>query len=363
MGHREVILDETSHKDSMTEGSTSTWIGEPLSLVTDDERVEPPEILCRTDGMGLIYEGRLNVLFGQAESGKTWLALLACIQEIRKGHTVLFYDFEDYRDSARERMKAIGATDKELDLFYYARVESPLAEDIWEHEVRHQIEELAPTLVVIDSLDELMAIHGRNPDKSQDVREVRQKTVDRIKGLGPAVIVIDHVGHTNTGRQTGSQAKVSQLDGASILVDMQDSDKFGRGSSPGKAVLRIRKDRPGHLRGSVLSPDLIGTVYFEPGIEGAMEIYIQSARFAGTDEYDHSELRANKLLPFLKTHGPFDSANDWLTAMRTLDEGIKRDIFLRAVRQGVEMGQWDQTDSGAVSISKAAPVEEALDEL
>ena len=342
---------------------TSTWVGEPLSLVTDDERVEPPQILLRTDGLGLIYAGRLNVLFGQAESGKTWLALLGCLQEIRKGHNVLFYDFEDYRDSARERMKAIGATDDELDKFYYARVEGPMATDIWEHEVSKQIEELAPTLVIIDSLDELMAIHGRNPDKSQDVREVRQQTVDRIKGLGPAVIVIDHVGHKDKGRQTGSQAKVNQLDGASILVDMGDRDKFGRNSSPGKAALRIRKDRPGHLRGTVLAPDLIGTVHFEPGVDGAMEIYIQSARYADTDEYDHSELRVNKLLPFLLEHGPFDSATDWLTEMKEKDEGIKREIFLRAVRQGVEMGQWRETTFGGFEMIELDPVDEALEDL
>ncbi len=347
----------------MKEASTSTWIGEPLSLVTDDERVEPPEILSRTDGLGLIYPGRLNVLFGQAESGKTWLALLACIQEIRKGHNVVFYDFEDYRDSARERMKAIGATDDELDKFYYARVEGPLMEDVWKHEVRLQIEELAPTLVVIDSLDELLAIHGRSPDKSQDVREVRQQTVDRIKGLGPAVIVIDHVGHRDKGRQTGSQAKVSQLDGASILVDMQDNNKFGRGSAPGKAALRIRKDRPGHLRGSVLAPDLIGTVHFEPGIDGVLDIYIQSARYMETDEYDHSTLREHKLLPFLREHGPFDSANDWLTEMMDRDEGLKRDIFLRAVRQGVEQGQWRETTFGGLEMIEPSAVDEALEDL
>ncbi len=346
----------------MTEDSTSTWIGEPLSLVTDDERVEPPQILVRTDGIGLIYEGRLNVLFGMAESGKTWLALLACIQEIRKGNNVVFYDFEDYRDSARERMVAIGATDEELDRFFYARVEGPMGEDIWKHEVSKQIEELAPTLVVIDSLDELMAIHGRNPDKSQDVREVRQQTVDRIKGLGPAVIVIDHVGHKDKSRQTGSQAKVSQLDGASILVDMGDKNKFGRGSAPGKAELRIRKDRPGHLRGSVLSSDLIGTVHFEPGVDGEMNIYIQSARFGDTEEFDHITLRARKLLPFLQEHGPFDSGAIWLETMQAHDVGMKEEFFFRAVKQGLETGEWYQDDEGAY-FAKADEATEELSEL
>lgn len=36
-----------------------------------------PEVLARTDGNSIFYSGQVNGLFGEPESGKTWVALAA----------------------------------------------------------------------------------------------------------------------------------------------------------------------------------------------------------------------------------------------------------------------------------------------
>ncbi len=59
-------------------------------LVTPDTRV-----LARKDGFHLFYRGRVNNLIGESESGKTWVALLAVVQEIKAGNKVVFVDYED----------------------------------------------------------------------------------------------------------------------------------------------------------------------------------------------------------------------------------------------------------------------------
>src|SRR6516164_9410556 len=53
---------------------------------------EPPKpvLMHRTDGRALFYAGKLNLVFGDPESGKTMLVLAACAEALRDGRHVVY---------------------------------------------------------------------------------------------------------------------------------------------------------------------------------------------------------------------------------------------------------------------------------
>jgi hypothetical protein len=44
-----------------------------------------PQVLRRSDGHALFYKGQVNMLFGEPESGKTWVALAAVTEVLGRG--------------------------------------------------------------------------------------------------------------------------------------------------------------------------------------------------------------------------------------------------------------------------------------
>src|SRR5690625_756007 len=53
-----------------------------------------PEILARQDGTGLFYPGQVNMLFGDPETGKTFVALAAIVESINAGCKAAMLDLD-----------------------------------------------------------------------------------------------------------------------------------------------------------------------------------------------------------------------------------------------------------------------------
>ena len=83
-------------------------LAQPVSL-TDPPDL--PAILSRDDGRLVLYESRLNSVFGEPSVGKTWVAIMAAIEAIRNGSNVLWWDFEDRASTLATRLAALGADD------------------------------------------------------------------------------------------------------------------------------------------------------------------------------------------------------------------------------------------------------------
>jgi hypothetical protein len=69
----------------------------------------------------------------------------------------------------------------------------------------------------------------------------------RVARLGPAVLILDHVGRDKEARgrfAIGAQAKLAGLDGAAYSMSV--IDPFGRNKT-GRARLQLRKDRIGYV--------------------------------------------------------------------------------------------------------------------
>jgi hypothetical protein len=92
LGEVQKVFDEAGRVG----GSSSARLYTDVAAMLDDTLPEPPrpEVLMRTDGVPLFYRGEVNVLFGDPEHGKTWVALAACAQVLEAGGHVLVADLD-----------------------------------------------------------------------------------------------------------------------------------------------------------------------------------------------------------------------------------------------------------------------------
>lgn len=251
----------------------NSW--EPLNLekVLRGEKISPaPTVFSRDDGVHLLYPMRLNSLFGESESLKSWIALLATAQEVCLGNHVLFVDYEDAPETAVDRLKSFGVPDESIEnLFTYIRPSetfSALAEAIINDLI---IERGGPTLVVIDGVTEAMTQSGLEPNDGGDVVRFYSGFPKWFARKGAAVLMIDHVTKSNEGRgrwAIGSERKISGIDGAAYKIEL--IDPFGRGRV-GKAKITVSKDRCGFVRQFTGPKGLVALVELDSTIEGRIK--------------------------------------------------------------------------------------------
>jgi hypothetical protein len=83
-----------------------------VAALLDGTLPEPPapDLLRRSDSNALFYAGQVNLLFGDPESGKTWVALAAVEEALHKGGTALVVDLDHNGPAATlSRLVALGA--------------------------------------------------------------------------------------------------------------------------------------------------------------------------------------------------------------------------------------------------------------
>lgn len=244
----------------------STW--EPVNLlaVLAGEVAETaPALLTRSDGAALLYPGKVHSFAAESESGKSWLALLACVQVIDAGGHVAYVDFEDSPGSIVERLLDLGAhPDTLLERFHYVRPDDPI-----DASARLRILELCRTwpiaLAVCDGVTEAMVISGWSIIDNDDVARFFAGLPRVFAREGAAVVLIDHVvkDKEQRGRYAiGGQHKLAGIDGAAYTLDIVQP--FGRGRN-GKARVTVTKDRPGFVRAVSVGGRHVGEFTLSPG--------------------------------------------------------------------------------------------------
>lgn len=211
---------------------------------------EPPmPTRCRrVDGVGLFYEGQVNVLFGDPESGKTWLVYTAAVEALADGLRVVILD-ADHNGAQQviHRLLALGAAADVLSDLNRFR----LAEPDDRASLRSAVRESAawgPRVAVVDSIGEVLPILGLSSNSPDDYTTAHREVLRPLAVCGAAVIAIDHLPKSAENRQagpTGTVAKGRAVGGASLRVTVREPFVPGRG---GAAVVTIKKDRPGGLR-------------------------------------------------------------------------------------------------------------------
>lgn len=226
------------------------------------EGYEPPKptILRRTDGAHLLYGGRVNGFFGESGSGKSWMALLTCAQQIKAGGTVLYVDLEDHAGSIAARLTALGVTrDQIVDRFVYLSPSIAFG-DSQAARVDEMLDTLDIGVAVVDSTGEAMALDGAKPNDDDDTARWIRRLPKRLARTGAAVVLIDHVPKDpeNRGKPIGSQRKIAAVDGALYSVEVKVAPARG---TEGKLVLKCAKDRNGtYARGATVGDVIVDSV-------------------------------------------------------------------------------------------------------
>jgi len=246
-------LTVINHNDELgddTDTPRSSWAPVDGTDYIDGTWEPPaPTQLARDDGTALLYPGRINLLFGESEAGKGWVALHAIQQALARGDTVLYIDFEDYPDTIYARLKLLGLNRTQLapDRFAYIRPDHGLDEP-GRHALGNTVTHLNPDLVVLDGITGAMSLHQFDTNASTDVDQFYSLLGEPLARHGAAVVFIDHVTKSSENRgkgPIGSQHKRARVSGASYEITSVLPIAPGRA---GKLRIRIDKDRLGAVR-------------------------------------------------------------------------------------------------------------------
>lgn len=207
-------------------------------------------ILTRTDGKSLIYAGKVHSIYGESESGKSWVAQIATAEMLRSDKKVIYIDFESDPQDIVKRLKALGVSRANLlQYFTYIRPESARAtsDPYWEA----ILEPDSAHLVIIDGVTESLTMWGgETVDNDSITKWMRQFPRTVANRSGAAVVLIDHITKNSETRgrfAIGGQAKLATIDGAAYIVEPIEVLSPGR---VGSLTLRVTKDRIGDVRAS-----------------------------------------------------------------------------------------------------------------
>lgn len=218
------------------------------AFLDGEQQTLTPTLMRRDDGAHLFYRGKLNVLVGDPESAKTWVALAAVTLELRAGRKALYIDADhNGPDGIVPRLIIMGAPAEALrdrDRFRYIELDDPdtyskviASADTWK-----------PAVTVIDSHQAIAEMHGLSDNDGGDMRKFHRTLTLPFARNGGAAILIDHMAKNETSRAfgaTGSTAKSAAINGAYYRVSTMDAWSPSTG---GASKLEVVKDRPGGVR-------------------------------------------------------------------------------------------------------------------
>lgn len=226
-------------------------LGELVKGLQDGTLVPPqPSVGRLTDGSHWLYAAATNGLAGESGCGKTWTALATVKSELDDGNNVIYIDMENGPLGIASRLLSLGVPadvvgDKSR--FAYVRPDEAFKDDVravfWIF-----LELLQPTLVVLDSTGESMALEGTDPNSDDAVAIWFQRVATAIANHGPAVLLLDHLPKSDSGAASpiGSQRKRAAISGAQFIQQVGKDMAFAKGR-PGQARITATKDRHGYF--------------------------------------------------------------------------------------------------------------------
>jgi AAA domain-containing protein len=211
---------------------------------------DPPRTkwFCRSDGVALLYAGRIHHVAAESESGKSLAFQVAALEVLAAGGRVLWLDFDDSELSVIGRLVQMGgdllAVEERFD---YRR---PDAKPDKGPAARYfdALVDGGYDLVIFDGVTAAMNVWSLSGRVEDEYEKWVTGAPRRFARGGAAVVLIDHVVKStdNRGRfAIGSQQKMNAVDGAHFTFDLHEP--FRRGSR-GHATIRVGKDRPGFIR-------------------------------------------------------------------------------------------------------------------
>lgn len=270
-----------------------------VAALLDGKMPEPPArvVGTRTDGEALFYAGQVNWLFGDPESGKTFLAHACAAEAMGRGNRVAVLDLDHNGPHATlTRLVKLGAPlDALRDPATFRYVEP---EDMTHLvAVVRALREWEPAVAIVDSIGELLPCLGLSSNNPDDFTKAHSIVLKPLAMAGAAVIAIDHLAKNSESRTsgpTGTTAKRRAVGGVSLRAAVKEPFTPGQG---GRATLTVNKDRHGALRAVCPTPDGAGEVYagtfvlIEQGQVTDWRIYAPSTKATQNTDADADALR------------------------------------------------------------------------
>lgn len=235
-------------REQQEQAGPSLWFD--VAGMLDHGIPEPPRptICRRTDGVGLFYAGQSCTVFGDPESGKTWLVLSAAVEVLDGGGSVAVLDLDhNGPEQTVSRLVQLGADQDALRDPQRFRYIEPEDKPHLLAIVRSYCG-WRPDFVVVDSVGELLPTLGLNSANPDDYTQANTAVMKPLAASGACVVTIDHMAKNSDSRAmgaTGTYAKKRAVGGTSLRVVVDDQFTPGSG---GSAYLYVNKDRPGGLR-------------------------------------------------------------------------------------------------------------------
>lgn len=228
--------------------TTHPWAPVDFGAILDGDLTAPSAtVLTRRDGKHLLYPYAVHSIAGEPGSLKTWVALLAVVQELEAGNSCALIDFEDRGEAVAARLLQIGASPEHLrdpQRWRYVRPETALDAA----GTAHLDQAVADcTLVIVDGVTEAMSIHGMSVNDNDDVARFVHLLPRRIANQGPAVLQIDHVTKDSETRgryAIGGQHKLAAITGTAMKALVVRSG--GKGEH-GVVKVVLDKDKHGDV--------------------------------------------------------------------------------------------------------------------
>lgn len=262
--------------DPPDQATGSDWQPVDLYRLMDESRERPtPSQLERTDGAPLIEQGSIIAIIGESGTGKSKLCAAFGLQQVRAGEGVAIFDFEDSAVAYLDTLETLGFERSEIlsNVRYFNPYksfdESALAE------VKAALTP-APSLVVFDAATEAMAatIPGASSNSADDWSRFVNEVVRPIRDhTGATIVLIDHPVKNRDNRNgyaAGTQHKRASVD---VALTLEPSEPFGRGVS-GEALLKVAKDRRGHLLALANKSSIVGVVKYAARQDGSLRVSI-----------------------------------------------------------------------------------------
>lgn len=277
------------------EAARSLWADLGWVLTGEVPVIAPASILARTDDPGacLFYRGKVNGVFGEPETAKTWLALHAIVEELARGGSALFIDV-DHNGAVDlvTRLLSMGAQREHIGDPSRFRIAEP---ETWMDFVAMMTAIKSsgwlPGIVVLDSLGEVIPMLGASSKDNDEITKVMRVVAKPFARVGAAVITIDHTakGDDDSGYAIGGTAKKRMIDGTYVKA-LVHSSNLPRPGHIGKVTLLIEKDRAGTVRKWTSKSKHFGSFFMDSREGGLVECSVQPPETPGEPSSINAEL-------------------------------------------------------------------------
>ncbi len=266
-------------------------------------------LLHRTDGLALFYPGLTHSVYGESESGKSWIALVAVAEVIKDRGHALWVDFESDAGTVCARLLLLGCTPVQIltGFHYVAPWSKPSTEEdqrAWFGRTLNRRYDIA----VIDAMAGALSLFGLKADSEADITNFYRVMPDMITArTGAAVVTVDHVVKDKETRgrwPSGSERKVSALTGAAFSI--RRIEPFGEGSR-GCSGVWIAKDRAGGLRGHAGAGDRdgmqqIGVFILDSSVPAVFTAIIEPQPVKDTDGTERQDALIQAITAYLRNY-------------------------------------------------------------